>query len=230
MNNGTASIGLYVEFQAAVLRQLPRPGEFPEGVLDGWNRDQASLKRVLAEALLPPVSSPRLKVWKTIKLGTGLFTAYDFREVLTAEGFRIGDWANDTMSQPDFSKSMEDVDPDEEFDLVVITTKELLGEDRNGTTDEVFAGAKRLGLEECPVWMGPKLRLEYMNQPHGGLIFTGIKPIRDSDGCLSVFCVVHNDSGLWLCSDYADPDRIWTASAHWVFCRSRKCQKQNLDS
>ena len=54
-NHGTASIGLYIELQAAVLRQLPRPGEMTSEIVDGWIQNQASLKRILHEVLLPPV-------------------------------------------------------------------------------------------------------------------------------------------------------------------------------
>ena len=52
--NGTASIpGWYVEFQANVLRQLPRTGEIDSTTAEGWNRNQKALKNVLAGALLP---------------------------------------------------------------------------------------------------------------------------------------------------------------------------------
>ena len=51
--HGTASIGLYVEFQAAVLRQLPRPDEFSPEVLEGWTKNQATLAKVMREALVP---------------------------------------------------------------------------------------------------------------------------------------------------------------------------------
>lgn len=44
--------GQYAEFQAAVLRQLPRA--IPADILEGWLDNQASLKKVLAEALLLP--------------------------------------------------------------------------------------------------------------------------------------------------------------------------------
>lgn len=51
--HGTASIGQYIEFQTAVLRQLPRPKECDANVLDGRLSNQAGLKRILKDALLP---------------------------------------------------------------------------------------------------------------------------------------------------------------------------------
>ena len=53
--SGTPTIpGWYINFQAAVLKQLPRPGEIDQQVAEGWESNQASLKNNLAECLLPP--------------------------------------------------------------------------------------------------------------------------------------------------------------------------------
>ncbi len=52
--NRTASIpGYYVEFQANVLRQLPRLGQIDQITIEGWNRNQKALKEALARVLLP---------------------------------------------------------------------------------------------------------------------------------------------------------------------------------
>ena len=56
--HGTASSGLYVEFQAAVLRQLPRPEELDASVLDGWLSNQAGMQRGLRGLFLPPEEKP----------------------------------------------------------------------------------------------------------------------------------------------------------------------------
>ena len=45
--------GWYIEFQANVLRQLPRPGEIDATTAQGWSQNQKALKRVLTEILLP---------------------------------------------------------------------------------------------------------------------------------------------------------------------------------
>ena len=54
-SNGTASSipGWYIEFQANVLRQLPRPGQIDQAIAEGWNSNQNAMKKVLADALLP---------------------------------------------------------------------------------------------------------------------------------------------------------------------------------
>lgn len=47
--------GWYIEFQAAVLRQLPRPGEIDSFIGVAWSDNQASLGRALREAMVPPI-------------------------------------------------------------------------------------------------------------------------------------------------------------------------------
>jgi hypothetical protein len=46
--------GWYIEFQAALLRQAPRPGEIGQDVAEGWTNNQKGLKKNLADCLLPP--------------------------------------------------------------------------------------------------------------------------------------------------------------------------------
>lgn len=45
--------GWYVEFQAAILRQSPRPGEIDQVTAESWTNNQRSLKNNLANCLLP---------------------------------------------------------------------------------------------------------------------------------------------------------------------------------
>lgn len=161
-------------------------------------------------------------IFRCIRFGPDLKTADDFFRAFDARGVKVGDWARDMMSKPAFAKSLENARPDEEFDLVVRTTVELVGENRNATTAEVFAGAKRLGLEKCPAWVGPKLRLDYQDQPNGEVFLLYMEPITDSDGGLGVFSVERDDYGLWLHSYYDYSDSLWVASDRWVLVRPRK--------
>ena len=46
--------GWYIELQAALLRQAPRPGEIDQLTARGWTDNQKGLKKVLADCLLPP--------------------------------------------------------------------------------------------------------------------------------------------------------------------------------
>lgn len=48
--------GWYIEFQAALLRQAPRPGEIDQMTAEGWTSNQKGLKKNLANCLLPQTS------------------------------------------------------------------------------------------------------------------------------------------------------------------------------
>ncbi len=47
----------------------------------------------------------------------------------------------------------------------------------------------------------------------------GISYETDSDGNLKVFNVERNDDGLWLNSNYANPDNKYNGDNRWVFGR-----------
>ena len=49
--------GWYIEFQAALLRQAPRPGEIDQTTAEGWTSNQKGLKKNLAGCLLPDTAS-----------------------------------------------------------------------------------------------------------------------------------------------------------------------------
>lgn len=68
MSNGTPQIpGWYINFQAAVLKQLPRPGEINQNTSSGWENNQSSLKQALAEFLCPTVETVRTKILNFIR-------------------------------------------------------------------------------------------------------------------------------------------------------------------
>lgn len=156
-------------------------------------------------------------ILKTIKVGTGLKSADDFRTALKAAGCRIGNWANDILGKPAFTVASQAGD----IDLVVFTTAQLTGNENGGTTKEVFAGAARLGLDKCLPEDGPQLRLQYLDQPLGEWLRIGMDPITDSDGELLVFHVDHDDDGLWLLTLCAHPGRRWFGGTRWVFRRRK---------
>lgn len=55
--SGTPSVevpGWYINFQAAVIKQLPRPGEITQSMAEGWTNKQDMLKEALQVRLCPP--------------------------------------------------------------------------------------------------------------------------------------------------------------------------------
>ena len=196
-----------------------------------WSPDaptSAQLKELFAQIDSGRITRERLQsflcgdrrlfsIWKTIKLGTGLRTADDFRSALKEKGCRISNWANDLLGQPGFTAATEEM----AVDLAVATTAQLTGNPGGGTTAQVFAGANRLGLAKCPAEVGPQLRIQYPDQPSGEWLLIGMEPIADSDGRLRVFSVGRGDSASWLDAYYGYPGGFWSPDRQWAFVRPR---------
>lgn len=53
--------GWYVEFQAALLRQAPRPLDIDQATAECWIKNQAGLHKILAESLLPPKTTVQVE-------------------------------------------------------------------------------------------------------------------------------------------------------------------------
>ncbi|MBI3046168.1 MAG: hypothetical protein HYY86_01310 [Candidatus Harrisonbacteria bacterium] len=151
--------------------------------------------------------------WKTIKLGTDLKTADDFRHALKVGGYRISDWANDILGKSAFTAANQ-----ETVELVKVSVKELTGKDQ-APFQEIIQRAEERGLKKCPVEVGPQLRLQYSDQPYGEWLVVAMEPIAASDGYLRLFSVGHDVSGRWLSSYYGDPDFVWDGVYRFVFCK-----------
>ncbi len=174
------------------------------------------VSRFLRGELEVKVTERFFLVWKTLRLGTGLRTAADFRSALQANGHRIGDWANDILGKRAFTTSKTDM----EVDLVSATVSEL-GFGNGATRENIYKRALELGLKLCPSEVGPQLRLQYQDQPLSEWLLIAMEPISASDGYLKVFSVARDDDGSWLLSYYAYPDRVWNGSYRWVFVRGK---------
>ncbi len=155
-------------------------------------------------------------IWKTIRLGTGLKTADDFRHALKRAGNRIGDWANDILGKRAFTVATKET----EVDLVKVTVAELGFKD-GATYRDICQRAKELGLDLCPAEVGPQLRLQYQDQPLSEWLIIAMESISDSHGGLGVFHVGRYGDGLWLDSNDGHPDYFWNGGAQFVFLRRK---------
>ena len=170
------------------------------------------VRMFLAGELVVKEAERKFSTWKTVKLGTGLKSADDFRRTLNAGGIKISDWANDILGKPAFSVAAEAT----EVDLIKVTVAEL-GFKKGARRDQIYERAKELGLQLCPPEVGPQLRLQYQDQPNNEWILVGMEPITDSDGNLNVFSVKRDDSELWLNSNWSNPDNVWNPDNHLAF-------------
>lgn len=178
--------------------------------VDEMNRDE--FRKLCG---LSPVVFP---IWKTIKIGTSLLrTAEDFRKAIKDREMRISDWASDILGKPAFTVVAQEI----ELDLVKLTVREL-GFKSEARRDQIYERAKQLGLEPCPVEVGPQLRLQYKDQPNDEWILIAMEPIAGSGGALWVFGVRRYDSELWLDGSFGFPDFFWGPGSRWIFIRPRK--------
>lgn len=156
-------------------------------------------------------------VWKTIKIGTSFEADETFRQALNNRGFKINDWADDMLENSGVTAASKEV----ELDLVKATVAEL-GFKKGTRRDQIYVRAKQFGFEFCPSEVGPQLRLQYQDQLNGEWIFIAMEPMFISDGLLMVFCLGHDDSGLWLRGHDGNPGIFWGPDSQWVFVRPRK--------
>lgn len=204
------------KFLAVVGENMP---ELSGDLMQGWIQNPRAVQKVLSNAFCPPkIATPRFKVWKTIKLGTGLNTAGDFRRALRDGEFKLSNSASEILGKPAFTVAAEET----EVDLVKVTAAEL-GFKKYIQLYQIYECAKKFGLELFPPEFGPQLRLQCQNQPNDEMILVAMEPVFLSDGCSHVFKIEHNDSGLWLNSHrFGRSGTLWCTDSQWVFCRARK--------
>ena len=182
--------------------------------MQGWIENPKRLKQVLSVLAEVP-SDP--KVWKRITRGTGIKDAEGFRKSIKDSGMRVGDWANDILGKTAFSVATEEKD----VDLVVVSVEELGFKD-GARLKDIYAAAKKRGLELCPNEVGPQLRLQYKDQPKGEWLIIGMEPITDSGGGRSLFRVARDSGALWLYTYYGHPGNVWLGRSRFVFVLPRK--------
>lgn len=204
--------GLTATLLASIATCLPR--EMSGDVMQGWIQNPRALKDALRNALCPPteVAETDSRIWKRIKLGTGLKTADDFRKSVKDNDMRLGDWASDILGKEAFTAATEET----EVDLVRRSAKDL-GLKGNARFDQICVRAKEQGLERCPAEVGPQLRLQYLDQPKNEVLIIAMEAIRASYGNLNVFNVEHDDDGRWLNANYGNPDNVWNPDYQFVF-------------
>lgn len=209
------------QFLAAVAQNIP---EISGDVMQDWIQSPIALQEVLKTALGSFRAIPEFKVWKTIKLGTGIKTVDDFRLAFhdakdsCGDSFKINDRAIDMIGKSAFKADTEEF----EVDLVKVTIAEL-GFVNDSTNEQIYKRAQESGLELCPPEVGPQLRLQYKNQSNGEQLFIAMEPIVVISGThMGVFSVECKDSEMWLKTESGIPIRFRDNDNYWVFVRPRK--------
>ena len=164
-----------------------------------------------------PPSAPHnapagIPIWRTITLGaTAGVDAY--RDALDAAGIKVGVSADEILGRPAFAYATMTL----EVDLAIISVAELGLEAEVSSQSEVYARAKRIGLELCPAEVGPRLRLEYRDQPLGEALDVAMEPVATYSGEPTILALVNFGSGLALIGSDGRSDAMVPRTRRFVF-------------
>ncbi len=109
-----------------------------------------------------------------------------------------------------------------------------LGFFEGATTPQIFKRAIELGLELCPLELGPYLRLEYLDQPEvysgnpkqrhqapSGSITIASEVLTEDDDFPKGFYLRRMNGELWLRGYRADHLHVWNPGDHFIFCQTK---------
>ena len=118
-----------------------------------------------------------------------------------------------------------------------------LGFPDGATTVQIFKRASDLGLELCPLELGPHLRLKYLDQPEG---YSGSSKQQQQapTGSLTIASEILNENHefpkgfylrrinnvLWLRGYCTDDLHIWNPHDHFIFCHANKPRERYTTS
>ena len=122
----------------------------------------------------------------------------------------VSQWSRQALGNPSFPV----VAAETTVDIVVVSMLELgFAADEFATIDAIYARAKQMGFEACPVETAPQLRLQFLDQPNWstgarlGSFFVASEPfVLTHEGFPKIFSVLRDDDfphpetgiGLWL--------------------------------
>jgi hypothetical protein len=140
------------------------------------NPSSAPVPAFAAEQAQAPLTALETQVWKTIIIGGSKGVNAVRQAIETAPcPVAIGDDADEILGRPSFPFIKQPV----ELDLVALSVFELGFGDKDARNDvelgasvevslrDIYARAVSLGFELSPAEVGPALRLQYLDQPHG---------------------------------------------------------------
>lgn len=146
---------------------------------------------------------------------------------LQCHAISLNESANRLFASPHFATS----DTRRSLTAVALTVRDL-GFPHGATTAKIYAQAAALGLELCPMELGPHFRLQYLDQPEGywgqpvrqhqapsGSITIASQALAQDDDFPKGFYVRRIKGELWLRGYRAGADHVWEPDDHLLFCR-----------
>lgn len=124
------------------------------------------------------------------------------------------------------------------LETVELTVRDLCFP-QGATSVQLFNRASELGLELCPLELGPHLRLQYLDQPEGylgkplrqhqapyGSITIASKIFTEDEDFPKGFYLRRIDGVLWLRGYRAGRQHVWNPEDHFIFCQTNKPSRQ----
>lgn len=118
------------------------------------------------------------------------------------------------------------------FEITLVSVAEL-GFGVGATYGQITARAMESGLSECPLELGPHLRILFLDQPEGaaekstaregappGAITVASCPLDDRDETPKGFYLRRVDGVLWLRGYWSSSGHIWSPADVLVFARA----------
>ncbi|MGS2778726.1 helicase [Robertmurraya sp. GLU-23] len=164
---------------------------------------------------------------RTVEVG-GL-SKEELIEKLTQSSIMINEYGKRLFASDQFTTS------EKKYSLQSVElTVGNLGFLEGATTGQIYRRASELGLDLCPVELGPHLRLAYLDQPEGeagnslqkqqapfGSITIASEILSEEDNFPKGFYLRRINRGLWLRGYLADHLHVWNADDHFIFCQKQ---------
>ncbi len=136
---------------------------------------------------------------------------------LRLKGVSLNDYARTLFADSAFTTSSE-----VRCVRVVQVSLAEIGLPDGGRFDEILIEAARLGLEPCPLEVGPHLRLAFLDQPMGPYLTVASRELRPGPETPNGFYLRRLEDGLWLRGYEAGPENVYPADfTDFVFVRPR---------
>ena len=119
----------------------------------------------------------------------------------------------------------------EVIEIACVSVAEL-GFAHGATYDVLAEQARRMGLIECPLELGPHLRMQFLDQPEAGAterhahsappgsITVASPHLDDRDETPKGFYLRHADGVLWLRGYWCSSDDVWNPQDVFIFRRA----------
>lgn len=172
------------------------------------------------ELEVKPVEKPA-RIEFTVQ-GTGL-TAAAWISTIESAGHKIGDWARDILSKPDYDAKHR-LEAGKEYKIVLVRGKEI-ARDSDRTTKNLKAVAiKEFGKSSVSDLKGELALLTRMKFSNAELEQMGLwyiavlhEPIIDSDGDPHVLCSNRCDDKSWVGAYCGRPGSFWLDGGAFAF-------------